>query len=131
MIQYSSVVIRLTTKGLNSTTKIKLERLSSNMIADCNNEKAIFAHKILLTNQVIYLRKAFARNSSANIKLPKTQVSKMVQQVGLLRRFLGPIMKNVLQPLTKSVQIPLVLTGTASATDVAIQKKIYGNTQHR
>ena len=79
MIQYSSVVIRLTTRGLNSTTKIKLERLSSNMIADCNNEKAIFAHKILLTNQIIYLRKAFARNSSANIKLPKTQVSKMVQ----------------------------------------------------
>ena len=39
-------------------------------------------------------------------------------------------MKNVLQPLTKSVLISLVLTGTASATDVAIQKKIYGNKQH-
>ena len=32
-------------------------------------------------------------------------------------------MKNVLQPLTKSVLIPLGLTAAASATDSAIHKK--------
>ena len=35
-----------------------------------------------------------------------------------------PLMKNLLTPLAKSVLVPLGLTGAASATDVAIQKKI-------
>ena len=35
-------------------------------------------------------------------------------------------MKNVFKALTKSVLIPLGLTAAASATDVAIQKKIFG-----
>ena len=34
-------------------------------------------------------------------------------------------MKNVLKPLTKSVLMPLRLTIAASATDAAIQKKIF------
>ena len=36
-----------------------------------------------------------------------------------------PLMKNVLTPLPKSVLIPLGLTAAASATDAAIQNKIY------
>ena len=35
-------------------------------------------------------------------------------------------MKNVYTPLAKIVFLPLRLTGRASATDDAIQKKIYG-----
>ena len=36
-------------------------------------------------------------------------------------------MKNVLMPLAKSVLVPLGLIAAASATDVAIQKKIFGS----
>ena len=36
-------------------------------------------------------------------------------------------MKNVVKPLAKSVLIPLGLTAAASATDAAIQKKIFGS----
>ena len=36
-------------------------------------------------------------------------------------------MKNVLKPLSKSVLIPLGPTTAPSATDAAIQKKIYGS----
>ena len=36
-----------------------------------------------------------------------------------------PLIKHVLTPLAKSVLIPLGLTPTSSATDAAIQKKIY------
>ena len=36
-----------------------------------------------------------------------------------------PIMKNVLALLAKSVLIPLGLTAATSATDAAIQKKIF------
>ena len=51
--------------------------LSSNIIGDSNDENN-FPHKLLLTNaQVLRLRKAFANNSSANIKLSKTQLHKI------------------------------------------------------
>ena len=58
------------------------------MIGDNENN---FPHKLLLTNtQVSNLRKAFANNSSANIKLWKTQLSKMIQSGGFLGKSLGP-----------------------------------------
>ena len=45
-----------------------------------SNEEANFQHKLLLTNtQVLRLHKAFANNSSANIKLSKTQLHKIRQ----------------------------------------------------
>ena len=54
-----------------------------------------FLHKLLLTNrQVANLRKAFAKKLSADIKLSKNHLSKMVQ----LRRFYGrrlvPLLKT-------------------------------------
>ena len=49
------------------------------MIGDFNNE-INFPYKLLLTNtQVLRLRQASANNSTTNIKLSKTQMSKMVQ----------------------------------------------------
>ena len=38
-----------------------------------------------------------------------------------------PLIKSVLKPLAKSISIPLVLTATASVTDAATQKKIFGS----
>ena len=79
------------------------------------------------------LRKAFAINSSANIKVSKTQLHKIRQSGGYLGRILGPLlktglplMKNVLKPLAKSVLILSGLTAAASATDAAIHKKMFG-----
>ena len=44
----------------------------------CRDVENNFPHKLLLTNtQVSKLRKAFANNSSANIKLSKTQLHKI------------------------------------------------------
>ena len=97
--------------------------------------KTNFPHKLLLTNrQVANLRKAFANHSSADIKLSKTQLSKMIQSGGFLGRLLGPLlktglplMKNVIKPSAKSVLIPLGLTAAASAADAGIHKKILGS----
>ena len=102
------------------------------MIGDNDNN---FPHKLLLTNrQVSNLRKASANNLSANIKLSKTQLSKMIQSGGFLGRLLGPLLKtglplisNVIKPLAKSVLIPLGLTAAASAADAGIHKKILGS----
>ena len=90
-----------------------------------------FPHTLLLTNrQVESLRKAFTNYLSANIKLWKTQLSKMIQPGGLLGRLLGPLLKTGLplikkvnKPLAKNVLIPLGLTAAASAANAGIYKK--------
>ena len=99
-----------------------------------------FPYKLLLTNrQVLNLRKAFVNNSSTNIKLSKTQLSKMIQSGGFLGRLLGPLLKtglplikNVVKPLAKSVLIHLGLTAAAAAAaaDAGIHKNILGS-DHR
>ena len=72
---------------------------------------------LLTKTQFSKLGKAFANNSSANIKLSKTQLYKIVQPGEFLGRYLGPLlktrlilMKDVLKPLAKRVLIPLGLT---------------------
>ena len=77
------------------------------MIGD---DETNFPHKLLLTKrQFANLRKAFANYLSPDIKLSKTQLSKMIQSGGFLGRLLGPLLKtglplikNVYKPLTKS-----------------------------
>ena len=92
-----------------------------------------FPHKLLTNRQVSNLRKTFANNSSTDIKLSKTQLSKMTQSGGFLGRLLGPLLKtgiplikNIIKPLAKSVFIPIGLTAAASAAYGGIHKKILG-----
>ena len=83
MTQYNSVNLKLSNSQLNKLksgikngTAVTLNR-SSNKIGDSNDETN-FSHKSLLTDrQVSGLRKTFANNSSANIRLSKTQLSKI------------------------------------------------------
>ena len=96
-----------------------------------SDDETNFPHKILLTNrQVANLRKAFANYLSTDIKLSKTQLSKMIQLGGFLGRPLGPLLKtglpllkSVIQPLAKNVLIPLGLTAAASGADAGMHKK--------
>ena len=82
-----------------------------------SDDEANFQYKLLSTNiQVANLHKAFANNSSANVKLSKTQLSKIVKQGGFLGILLCPLptrglqlMKNVRHQLAKGVLIPLGL----------------------
>ena len=62
------------------------------MISD---NESNFHHKLLLTNrQVSNLRRTFGNYLSEDIKLPKTQLSKMIQSGGFLGRLLGPLLKT-------------------------------------
>ena len=89
------------------------------------DDETNFPHELLLTNrQVANLHKAFANNSSTDIKLSQTQLSKMIQSGRFLGKLLGPLLKtelplikNVIKPLAKSVLIPLRLTTVAFAAD--------------
>ena len=85
MTHYNSLNVKLSNSQLN---KLKLSiknetdvvlRISSSMIGN-SNDKTNFPHELLLTNrQVANIRKAFANHSSTDIKLLKTQLSKMIQ----------------------------------------------------
>ena len=59
--------------GIKNGTKVTL-KMSSNIVGDSVDENN-FPHKLLLSNtQVSRLHKTFANNSSAYIKLSKTQL---------------------------------------------------------
>ena len=106
MTQYNSLNVKLSNSQLNkfksaikSETEVVL-KLSSNMIGD-SNDKTNFPHELLLTDrQVSNIRKAFANNSTADIKFSKTQLSKMIQSGGFLGKLIGPLLKTRL-PLIK------------------------------
>ena len=140
MTQYNTSNVKLSNSqleklksGIKNGAEVTL-KLSSKVVGASNDENN-FPHKLLLINtQVSKLRKVFANNSSANIKLSKTQLHKIGQSGGFLGRLLGPLLetglplrKNVLKPSAKSVLIPLGLTAAASRADAAIYKKMFGS----
>ena len=67
---------------------------------------------------------------SADIKLSKAQINKVIKSGGalgsILMRFLPKLIKPALS-LGKNVLAPLGLSAAMSATDTAIQKKMYGS----
>ena len=90
MAQYGSLNVKLSNSQLNklkSAIKNKTEadlRLSSSMIGN-SADKINFPHELLLTSrQVANLCKAFASNSSTDIKLSKTRLFKIIQSGELL-----------------------------------------------
>ena len=119
MAQYNSFKISF------KIVLIVVLRLSSNMIGNSDNE-INFLHKLLSTNRQV------GNNSSTDIKLSKTQLSRMIQSGGFFGRLLSPLlkvglplMKNLIKPLAKTFLIPLGLTVAASAADAGIHKKIF------
>ena len=84
MSQYNSLNVNLSNSQLNklkfaikNKTEVVLRLSSSSIIGD---DETNFPHKLILTNsQVANLPKAFADKSSTDIKLSKTQISKMMQ----------------------------------------------------
>ena len=132
MTQYNSLNVKLSNSQLNklkSSTKNETDvvlRISSNMAGD-SNDNATFPHELLLTNrQVATIRKAFANHTLIDIKLSKTQLSKMIQSGGFLGKLAGPLMK-IGMPLAKNILAPLGLSAAMSAIDGSIKKKMLGS----
>ena len=74
------------------------------------NEKDLTHDLLLTTRQKAKLRNAFNNNVSTKLKLPKAQISKIIQSGGflglLLSKLTGPLMKVAI-PLAKNVLAPL------------------------
>ena len=89
------------------------------------------SHELLLIiRQKTKLRNAFENNMSTDIKLPKAQISKIIQSGeflgSLLSKIAGPLME-VAVLIAKNILAPLGITAAASAIDTGIQKKIHGS----
>ena len=136
MTQYNSLNVKLSNSQLNKLkSSIKNEtdvvlRISSNMVSN-SNDNTNFPHELLLTNrQVANIRKAFAKNTSTDIKLSKTELSKMIQSGAILGnlfgKLAGPLMK-VAMPFAKNVLASLGISAAMSAIDRSIKKKMLGS----
>ena len=131
MVEYTTVNAKLLNLQLNKlkiAVKNKQEttlRMNARMFNGNN-----LPHKLLLTTrQTTKLRNAIENNMSTDMKLPKAQLSKIIQSGGFLGKLLCPLLKSGL-PLSKSVIKPLRLLGLtakSSAIDAGVQKKIYGS----
>ena len=136
MVEYSKANVKLSDtqlKKLKSAVKDKTETTLRMSLKMFNGND--LPHELLLTTrQKAKLRNSFNNSMSADLKLSKAQISKIIQNGGFLGRLLGPLLKtglplikNVIKPLAKSVLIPFGLTATASAADAGIHKKILGS----
>ena len=136
MTQYNSLNVKLSNSQLNKLkSSIKNEtdavlRISSNMVSN-SNDNTNFPYELLLTNrQVANIRKAFAKNTSIDIKLSKTQLSKMIQSGGFLGNLLGKLagpLRKVAMPLAQNVLAPLGISAAMSAIDGSIKKTMFGS----
>ena len=95
---------------------------------DDSYDKTNFPHALLPTDrQVPRLCKAFANNSSANVNLSKTQLSKTVRKIFNYTSCTStglPLVKNILEQLAKSVLTLLELT---AAVAVVVYAGIHKN----
>ena len=134
MVECSKVNVTLSDLHLNkiksavkNQTGVAL-RMSMTMF----NGKNLPHELLLTTRQKIKLRNKFKNNMSTDIKLPKTQISKIIQSFvlgSLLSKKSGPLTKLAV-PLAKNTLTPLGITAAASAIDSGIQKQIHGNNEN-
>ena len=94
------------------------------------NGKNLPYELLLTTRKTTKLRNAIENNLSTDIKLSKTQISKIIQSGGflglLLSKIAGQLMK-VTVPLAKNILASLGITAAASAIDAKTQKKMHGS----
>ena len=129
MVEYNTVNAKLLNSQVNKlksavkNNKVKTLRMNAKIFNSDN-----LPHKLLLTTrQTTKLRNAIENNVSADTKLSKAQISKIIQSGGFLGKLPDLLLKTGL-PLLKSVIEPLGLLGlTASAINAGVQKKIYGS----
>ena len=131
MVEYNTVNAKLSNSELNKLKRaVNInEGTTLRMNARMFNSDNLPLELLLTTRQTTKLRNAIENNMSTDIKLPKVQVSKIIQSGGFLGKLLDPLLRTGL-PLLKSVIKSLGLldlTAVSSAIDAGDQKKIYGS----
>ena len=69
-------------------------------------------------------------NMSTDIEISKVQINKIIKEGGNLGKLLMSFLPKLIKPaisIDKKILVPLGLSAAMSATDAAIQKKMYGS----
>ena len=95
MVEYSKVNIELSEAQLNKLkTAVKNKTGATlKMSLKIFNGKDLPHELLLTTRQDTKLRNASNNNMSTNLKLSKSQISKIIQSGGFLGTLLGPLLK--------------------------------------
>ena len=131
MVEYTKIDTKLSNLQLNKLKKgVKDNERVTLRIGIKNFNKEDLPHELFLTTrQATKLRNGINNNMTANIKLSKAQIKKIILSGGFSGKLLGPLFKTGL-PLLKSVVKPLGLLGLtadSSAIHAGIQKKVFGS----
>ena len=132
MVDYNKINFKLSDSQLNRLkTAVKNQTEATlRMNIKMFNGNNLPYELLSTTRQTTKLKNAFENNMSTDIKLPRAQISKIIQSGGflesLLNKLTGPLMK-VAVPLAKNILAPLGVTAAASAIDAGIQKKMHGS----
>ena len=124
MVKYNTINGKLSGSQLNKLKSHVKNRQGTTLRMDVKmlNGNNLPHELLLITRQPTKLRNATENNMSADLKLSKAQISKIIQSGG----FLGSLLSKIAAPSIK-VSVPLVITAAASAINRAIQKKIHSS----
>ena len=132
MVEYERVNLKLSNQQIKELKEsIKSNNGTTLRIGNKNFNKADLPHELFLTKtQINKLREKIENNMSSDIKFSKAQINKLIKEGGalgsILARFLPKLIKPTLS-LGRNILAPLGLSAAMSATDAAIQKKMYGS----
>ena len=123
MVEYNKVNLKLSDSQLNKLKSAVKNQTEVTLRVNIKIfEGKYLPHELFLTKrQKTRLVNAFENNMSADIKLFKTQISKIIQSGGFLgsslSKIAGALMKLAI-PLVKNILAPLGITAAGSAIDV-------------
>ena len=132
MVEYERVNLKLSNQQIKKLKEaVKSNNGTTLSIGKKNFNKADLLHELFLAQtQINKLREKVENNMSTDIKLSKSQINKLIKEGGalgsILARFLAKLIKPAIS-LGKNILAPLGLRAAISATDAAIQKKMYGH----
>ena len=129
MVEYSKVNVKLSDSQIKKLKDAVKDNAGTTLRINFKMfDKNDSPHELLLTTrQKTKLRNASNNKTSADLKLSKTQIVKMIKSGGflgsLLSKLAGLLMKIAIAiPFAKNVLAPLGITAATLALDAGIQK---------
>ena len=132
MVQYNKIDLHLTNLQLKKIQDaVKNNNGTTIRLSNKNFNKNNLLHEFYLTQkQTEKLVEKIKNNMSTDIKLSKVQINKIIKEGGKLGKLVISFLPKLIKPaisLGKNILAPLGLSAAMSATDAAVQKKMYGS----
>ena len=132
MVEYNKIDLYLTESQLKKIQNaVKNKNATTIRLSNENfNENKLIYELYLTEKQMKNLIKKIENKMSTDIKVSKTEINKTIKEGGNLGRLLMNFLPKLIKPaisIGKNILAPPGLIAAMSATDAAIQKKIYGS----